>query len=74
MEKLLSDRGPSLTGAIVNNLAERLEIQRLTAYPLHPQANGVVEGGSERCPGTSLVLYRQGPRTGTNMCHCQLPL
>ncbi len=43
MVRLLSDRGPSLIGKVVDEMAELLGIGRLLTYPLHPQANGTVE-------------------------------
>ena len=43
MERLLSDCGPNLTGAVVENMAQFFGIKRLKTYPLHPQANGTVE-------------------------------
>eukprot|EP00171_Calliarthron_tuberculosum_P002219 IDg2219t1 len=43
MERLLSDRGPSLIGEVMQNLTAMLGIKHLKVYPLHPQANGTVE-------------------------------
>lgn len=42
-KSLLSDRGPSFTGTVIDSLAERMSIKQLTALPLHPQAIGVAE-------------------------------
>lgn len=43
MEKILCDRGPSLTGAVITNLSEQLGIEHLKVYPMHPQAHSTVK-------------------------------
>lgn len=35
-EKLLSDRGPSITGLFLPNFAEYLQVKHLNVYLLHP--------------------------------------
>lgn len=46
IESLLSDRGPSFIGHIVDELAKKLGVRQLVTYPLPPQANGAMEGGT----------------------------
>ena len=42
-ERLLSDCGPNLTGAVVGSMAPFFGIKCLKTYPFHPQANGTIE-------------------------------
>ncbi len=56
MVRLLSDRGPSLMGKIVEEMSALLGIGRLRTYPLHPQANGTVESWN-RTIGRDLASF-----------------
>ena len=43
LARILSDRGTSFTGSIIEELCKNLSVQGLQTMPYHPQMNGLVE-------------------------------